>query len=600
MVINDKSTLTELIKVAEDNLRERDNRIVRYRSLYNMDHYSTNAVKGMPAEYHRVLNKYSYIANDATNVVNLTVGILSHNALKFSAFTYRETKDSDRRAGDIERLVSGMIRMNCVEQEVDIHNDLIHNMTIDGGCALRTIWVDSGEVEKVDLGEPDEMDKALGAEKKSVEVIEGVPAKIDVIPLANLIYLPGGPKGRWLMIAMRDERSLDDVRSEFPNYRPEAVGASVVQIKVKFYDVWFWSKDEDGKDGVYNAIVIDNDVVREPTLMTGYTDLPYTIGFFIPTQDKKPENWGLSQLFTIEEDIRMLENRINHQNRMLDISANLPLVAKTRDGRAVDVDATYGTVVNMGMEESIDFIRPFTEPPDHSQIVAFAKDSISNGSYPPVTYGAANGPSGYGLSQMAEGGRIRLEQPKRQIELMWEVVIRKMLSLYQKFAPDKAIQVFGKYKGEPYVLRDLVGADTRGWFVQTQVDPRFPQDEARMVALGNQLLAIRGVSKRTAQEKYFGIDDPDRENDRLLVEAYENQPQLMQMLMAEVAKQYGLELPEQKPQGSPPRQPVSQPLMSNPEQGVLPPQVAGGMPAGQETPGDAERLMSMLGGMGGG
>ena len=62
MVINDKNTLTELVKTAEDNLRERDNRIIRYRSLYNMDHYSTNAVKGMPTEFHRALNKSSYIA----------------------------------------------------------------------------------------------------------------------------------------------------------------------------------------------------------------------------------------------------------------------------------------------------------------------------------------------------------------------------------------------------------------------------------------------------------------------------------------------------------------------------------------------------------
>lgn len=601
MDITDKNTLLELVKTAEQNLRKRDDRITRYRALYNMEHYSPGAIKGMPPEYERVLNKYSYQANDATNVVNLTVGILSHNALKVEAFTYRETKDANRRAGDIERLVSGLIRMNCVEQEVDLHNDMIHNMTIDGGVGIRTLWVDRFDTEQVESPEVDEMDAALGAQQKSTEVIVGVPTRIDVIPLSNLIYLPGGPKGRWFMVGMRDERTIDDVRSEFPEFRPDAIGASAMQQTCRFYDLWFWGANKEGKQAVFNAVVADNEVIRAPEEMVGYTDLPYTVGFFIPTQDKKAENWGLSQLFTIEEDIRMLENRINHQNRMLDIAANLPLIAKTRDGRPIDVDATYGTVVNMGTEESLDFVRPFTEPPDHSQIVAFAKDSISNGSYPPVTYGAGNGPSGYGLSQMAEGGRIRLEQPKRQIELMWEVAIRKMLGLYQKFAADKAIQVFGEYKGEPYVLRDLTGADTKGWFVQVKIDPRFPQDEARMVALGNQLLAIRGISKRTAQEKYFNIDDPDRESDRLLVEQYEASPQLMQALMMEAAKAYGIEIPEQAPSGgSPPRQPVSQPLMSNPEQGVLPPQAAGGMPAGQETPGDAQRVLSMLGGMSGG
>ena len=43
--------------------------------------------------------------------------------------------------------------------------------------------------------------------------------------------------------------------------------------------------------------------------------------------------------------------------------------------------------------------------------------------------------SGYGLSQLAEGGRIRLEQPKRQIELLWTVTLLKALSLFRHFAP---------------------------------------------------------------------------------------------------------------------------------------------------------------------
>ena len=283
------------------------------------------------------------------------------------------------------------------------------------------------------------------------------------------------------------------------------------------------------------------------------------------------------------------------------VSANLPLFSKTRDNRPIDVDAVFGTVVNLAQDESVGFIQPGGEPPDHDKLLAFVRQSISNGSYPPVTYGQGAGASGYGLSQLAEGGRIRLEQPKRQIELMWEVVVRKMLSMYQHFAPDQAIQVFGEYKGESYVMRDLTGKDTKGWYVSNKFVPRFPQDEARMVSLGNQLLAIKGVSRRTAQEKYFGIDDPDREQDRLMIEAAQANPQLLQALIQEAMASYGIQLPEaQAPGGSPPRQPISQPNMSNPEQGVLPPQMAGGLPPGQETPGDAERLMAMLSGRSGG
>ena len=599
MNIENISDLLDVIKTAEDNLRERDNRIQRYRALYNMDHYSPIAVRGLPPEYHRALNKYAYQSNDATNIVDLTVGILSHNNLKLEAYTYKEQKDSNRAAGEIERLVAGVIKMNCIEQEVDIHNDIIHNMTIDGGCGLRTIWSEHGIAERITLDHPAGIGET--SEPTEVDVITEVPIRLDVIPLENMLYIPGGPHGRWFMIGMRDKRTIDSIREEFPDYRAEIIGPSLLKTEVTFYDMWFWGKNDQDKIVVMNAIVADKEVLRPPTEMPGYADLPYTLAFFKPTQDKKIENWGLSMLSNVEEDIRMLENRINHQNRMLDIWANLPLFSKTRDNRAIDVDAVFGTVVNLGTDESVGFIQPGGEPPDHDKILNFAKQSISNGSYPPVAFGQGAGASGYGLSQLAEGGRIRLEQPRRQIELMWEVAIWKMLGLFRNYAPDRAMRVFGEYKGEPFVMNDLVGKDTEGWFVSVKLDPRFPQDEARMAALGNQLLAIKGISRRTAQERYFGIDDPDREQDRLLVEAAQTNPDLMQALIQEALKAYGIDMPQgQAPSGSPPRLPISQPLMSNPEQGVLPPQAAGGQPYGQETAGDPQRLLSMLSGASGG
>ena len=151
-----------------------------------MDHYAPEAVKGLPPEYHRILNKYAYQSNDATNVVDLTVGILSHNGLKYEAFTYRENKDSNRTAGDIERLITGVIKMNCIEQETDLHNDIIHNMTVDSGCAVRSIWIDTGEIEEVQSVP----EAPLGQEpqSQSVAVIKGNPLRLDVIPLYNMIW----------------------------------------------------------------------------------------------------------------------------------------------------------------------------------------------------------------------------------------------------------------------------------------------------------------------------------------------------------------------------------------------------------------------------
>jgi len=604
-----KQQLLQLIGEAEGRLRNRDTSIKRHRALYEMRHYSNDSSAGLSQSQKRLVNNYSYQSNAPTNVVDLTTGILSHNALRLKAYTgLRSTKKSDAEAGDIERLSSGILQVNSLEQEADLHHDVIHNSAIDGGVGLRCVWVDGGitEVPEETQG-PTPMDGLLNRAKGlfgrqpeptvTPAWLQGCPIKIHVIPLANLIYLPGGPKGRWSFVAYRCDRTIADIRTEFPDFKQgQVIGfAEQRKVKSKFFDVWFWGEGNE----VYNAIFADNEMLRcEP--MKGYDDLPYTICFFKPNESEDLSMLGIGALDTIEDDVRFYEDRVSHTMRWLDIWANLPLFVKTRDGRAIDVDAVYGNVVNLGLEESAGFINPGGEPPDHDKLLSLLRQGISDGSFPPVAYGAGPGGmnSGYGISQLAEGGRIRLEQPKRQIEMLWTVTLLKALSLFRNFAPNKGMQVFGEYKGSQFALNNIVGQQTSGFVVSVSLDPHFPQDEARMISLGNQALAIKGMSKRTVQERFFGIDDPDEENRRQLIELMQADPRMAEMVMREAAQDYGMEFPEAKPpqQGSAPRQPISSPMMSNPEQGVNPLPLAGS----PQTGGDQERLAAMLGGMSGG
>lgn len=598
-----QNQLLQMIREAAGKLKWRDDMITRHRALYELRHYSPDSSSGLSQSQKRLVNQYSYQSNTPTNVVDLTVGILSHNQPKYRAFTYTENRDSNLQAGELERLCAGLLAMNSIEQEADLHHDVVHAASIDGGVAVRCVWVPVEDEEPPQQNSLSKFDqlvntgrRALGKPEVVAEskpgYIKGNPLKIHVIPLKNMVYVPGGPLGRWALVAYRCKRTVADIKTEFPNEFPQITTLSQqFMIQADFFDVWFWNGDE-----VWNAIFVDNRMVRCGP-MEGYYDLPYTIAFFRPHDSEEISNWGYGTIFTIEDDTRILEDRISHQLRMLDIWSNLPMVVKTRDGRAVDVDAVFGKTVNLGLEESAGFIQPGSEPPDHDKILTLIRQSMSEGSFPPVTYGAGPGmSSGYGLSQLSEGGRIRLEQPKRQIELLWTVVLRKALALFRAFAPEKGIQVYGEYKGEPFALNSLTGSSTSGWLVTVELDPHFPQDEARMMALGNQALAMKGLSRRTVQERFYGVDDPDRENQRILIEMLMQNPQMMDTMLREAAKEYGMEYPEAAPPGpggSPPRQPISQPLMSNPEQGVAPLPLAGS----PQTGGDEERLAAALGGM---
>jgi len=597
-----RSQLTQLISDAESRLSNRDDMIRRHRALYELRHYQNDASAGLSQSQKRLVNQYSYQSNAPTNVVDLTTGILSHNDLRFKAFTsLRETKESSHDAGDIERLCAGIVNVNSLEQEADLHHDTVHNSTIDGGVAIRCVWVQTDGIEEGTSVEPGLIERAMSKitgkplSESTPSWIKGCPVKIHVIPLKNMIYLPGGPKGRWSMVAYRSERTIADIRTEFPDYlKGQVLGfAEQQKVKAKFYDVWFWNGNT-----VCNAIMVNNDMLR-CSEMPGYDDLPYTLAFFRPNESDDLSMLGMSAVYTIEDDVRFLEDRVSHTLRWLDIWANLPLFVKTRDGRPIDVDAVYGKVIQLGLEESAGFINPGGEPPDHDKMLSLLRQSISDGSFPPVAYGAGPGgmASGYGISQLAEGGRIRLEQPKRQIELLWTVTMLKALSLFRNFAPDMGMQVFGEYKGKEFALNTLTGADTSGFVVMVSLDPHFPQDEARMMALGNQALAIKGLSRRTVQERFFGVDDPDMENQRILIETLQSDPRMAEMLLKEAASEYGMEFPESAPsQGSAPRQPISQPMMSNPEQGVMPLPLAGSPQVG----GDQERMQNAIANMMGG
>lgn len=578
----EKDDLYRLLREAENQLHDRDMRIKRHRALYEMRHYEIDlsSTGSSTAQRPRKINEYSYQSNKPTNVIDLTVGMLAANELKYTAYTYNESEPSNKKAGRIEKLLASIITMNGLEQEVDIPHDIIHNSAIDGGVGVRTVWVAKGlEIKSPEVPPEPTGLAALTAKVKGFmgktpatgpQIIGGCPIKIHVIPLENMIYLPGGDKGRWALIGFKTERAIGDIQGDFNTYRPEVVDAVArATIKVWFYDIWYWDTDETGKDRVCNAVYAGNECLRnEPT---EYPDLPYSVAFFRPNSGKKPSTLGMGELFSLEDDVRYLEDRMSHTLRMFDLWDNLPLVAKTRDGRQIQVDAVFGNTVNLTTEETLGFLQPTGNGPDHDKMIGLLQEAIQEGSYPPISYGVGNARSaGYAISMLSEQARIRLTQPIRQINLLYTLVFRKALALYRLYAPDKAIEAFGMYRGKRFVMNDLTGADTAGFHVDVQIVPNFPQDKQRNVALGNQIKALHGLSDRTIMEDYYGITDPDAEIERQGVEMFKMNPMLQQAILAEIAREYGFELPQPPGGGggSPPREPISTPYMPNPTQGV--------------------------------
>ena len=160
---------------------------------------------------------------------------------------------------------------------------------------------------------------------------------------------------------------------------------------------------------------------------------------------------------------------------------------------------------------------------------------------------------------------------ERAIRLLWDVVeyeIRQPLHVYAR------------------------GEGNRGWIslgpddlngyrqVEFKLSPMMPMDEYAVASMAANLMTAGIWSRRRAMER-TGVEQPEAEEDRILIERWKASPQVQQVLLPEALKRFGLKVapPEPAPadvfdqlQGAPPglQQAVLQHMAGGQAQGQPP------------------------------
>jgi hypothetical protein len=135
---------------------------------------------------------------------------------------------------------------------------------------------------------------------------------------------------------------------------------------------------------------------------------------------------------------------------------------------------------------------------------------------------------------MGDQNRIRMEQPIAHLEMFWTTWARKILRLTKSFAANAFVRVYGRMRGQDFA-EQVLGGQAAEFMVKCEIVPDFPNDKTRKVAMATQ--AAPFLSKRTIMEQYLGIQQPDDERERQLIEQAEDHPTM---------KMYGLILALQK------------------------------------------------------
>jgi hypothetical protein len=360
---------------------------------------------------------------------------------------------------------------------------------------------------------------------------EEAPLRTQVIDPLQISVLPGGPR-RFSHIIRKWKMTVWDIEQRWDVKLPNYVtmnSSQKMQQQTEVTDFWHIKIEKrDGKPTtiVEQALVSDGHVIMPLREMKGYDDIPYTVGFFKPINKNDSSGWhGIIR--PIESTITFLEKAVNRRGRQIFVYSALPMVARTIPQRPVNLDPALGNLVQLDINEALEFPVWPGNAPDVENHIGFLRARLQQAGFTDVMFGS--GPSqvsGYALSQLGDQSRIRLTQPIQHLELMWASWARKTLRLVKQFvAGSTQIRVYGQMKGQTFT-EQMKAEDLAGFMIRAEIKPEYPNEKVRNHAMAAQVKDT--LSETTIMERYLDVDQPDDERKRRLQDIAVNHPMMQQ------------------------------------------------------------------------
>jgi len=506
------------IAAAKECSKNWHNNIAVWRDLYDLKHYSLAPLAG----------ETQYADPTYTNTVDLATAIILANPITWKAAPWKPNSKADRLSSQIEKFLVGAFEANSDRNEYDILYEVILHFVRDGGAVLYAYWDDDIAAFSRSA---DTIMNIDGDVEENVPVYEECPLRIQVVDPLSISMLSGG-KNRWTAVVRTESMSLFDVRTRF-GVIPEAFRhmegdiQGMLSTRVQLKDYWDVRLEptRDGKQMVVrNAVLVDDQFIpgKELAVMPKYKSLPYTIGFYKPTDRLDASKWvGIIQ--PMIGTVRQLETSINRRQRQIDIFSSMPLVAKTAQGRVTNLDPGLGKVVQISTDEDFGFPVWPGNPPDVERQIDFMRSRVQQSGFSDVFYGSgANAVSGYALSQLGDQNRIRLEQPVTHLQRFYQWAAKKLVEVTLDNAdPGSYIRMYGRIRETQFA--GAVKVDyLSGHHITCEIIPEFPNEKVRNHAMATQ---VRGVlSDQRIMENYLDVQQPDEEFDRRMTEQAQNNP----------------------------------------------------------------------------
>lgn len=518
--------------------------------LYFMDHWTA---EGKPKEGETQITLPTH-----TNTVDMAHALLVTQRRKFHVIPVNKTVGEQALTSEMERFFMGVFHVNTIRSKHDAIGQAIWNALVKKIGWVRCRWDPLMAEEEPIPEETPQIPVTTGQEllPPAVQVaMAPVPAQQHLrckeLPIAlesvapeNVFVRWGGPRGI-VYLFYSAKRSLDDVLAEvgvgaLPKAHP-LKGLTWEERADKIVDfVEYWGWNDAGK--LETATMLgdtgfdDAEAFLEGRKLqeaTGYRDIPYVPVFCYRTPSSKPNLMCRGLLDATQDLVHVQERLLTTQFHAVKMFSVMPLVAKERGGQPIKFDFDIGQVVHLHEGQELGFPTWPGSPPDVMRLLTITEDKVQEAGLPAVAFGKGAGESGYGIGQLNEGARARLNLPRMNAEVALSQLCHLMVGLCETFAPDVAIPVWGIHENQTFYTQ-LTGNQMKGHIIQASIYAELPSDQIRNAMLGGQLKAQGVLSDKTLQERYLGIENPEDEAEQILVEQATKHPLARLIAMARV------------------------------------------------------------------
>lgn len=369
-------------------------------------------------------------------------------------------------------------------------------------------------------------------------------------------------------------------------------------------------------DDWYHAVWTDEADLK-PITEHEYGFIPWVItignGAPIRATTQNQTSWvkdhGVSIFHGIKDSYKQLNKVLSQLATQVAAASNPPTVYyydPVMNKTPQPLDYTPGTTNYLLYDrERVDPLNLTPNPTNTQPLIDALVDDTSKGGLPEVLWGVGGGESGFGTSMMTDAARDQLSPVVDAMTTSFEMINEYTLRLIRDLHEDNIGFWITNDQGQKMGGITLSPEDIEAVGTNTEVVYRdiSPKDRASMAQIAAMLVDKKLISMETAREEYLMLENPERENQRVLQDLIYQDEDLVKKGLVPAAlaranpdlfafymmskQQELMAQPEQQPAGGPPGAPPGMPPPGPPG---LPPTAA--PPIGQ--PG-ADPFMQSLG-----